>query len=109
MNQSLSVTAAAVRTQVDVPLRFADGYATTARVFTFDGLGDGKGPNPLYTEAYGQLDVNVSYQVNDNLSVSVEGINLTNETMRVHGRNERQLYTLDQFGPRYMFGVRYKF
>ena len=74
-----------------------------------NGLGDGKGPNPLYTEAYGQLDVNVSYQINDNLSVSVEGINLTNETMRVHGRNERQLYTLDQFGPRYMFGVRYKF
>jgi GTP cyclohydrolase II len=33
---------AAVRTQVTVPLRFADGYATTARVFTFDGLVDGK-------------------------------------------------------------------
>ncbi len=25
-----------------VPLRFADGYATTARVFTFDGLVDGR-------------------------------------------------------------------
>lgn len=34
--------AAAVRTQVTVPLRFADGYATTARVFTFDGLMDRK-------------------------------------------------------------------
>jgi GTP cyclohydrolase II len=33
---------AAVRTEVTVPLRFADGYATTARVFTFDGLADGK-------------------------------------------------------------------
>ena len=31
-----------VRRQVTVPLRFADGYATTARVFTFDGLADGK-------------------------------------------------------------------
>jgi GTP cyclohydrolase II len=34
--------AAKVRTQVSVPLRFADGYATTACVFTFDGLTDGK-------------------------------------------------------------------
>ncbi|HEY8471691.1 MAG TPA: GTP cyclohydrolase II [Natronosporangium sp.] len=27
--------------EVSVPLRFMDGYATTARVFTFDGLTDG--------------------------------------------------------------------
>ena len=33
---------AAVRTAVTVPLRFADGYATTARVITFDGLADGQ-------------------------------------------------------------------
>ena len=33
---------AVVRTAVTVPLRFADGYATSARVFTFDGLTDGK-------------------------------------------------------------------
>ncbi len=32
---------AAVRTAVTVPLRFPDGYATTARVFTFEGLADG--------------------------------------------------------------------
>jgi GTP cyclohydrolase II len=34
--------AAVVRRQVTVPLRFGDGFATTARVFTFDGLVDGK-------------------------------------------------------------------
>lgn len=33
---------ATVRTQVTVPLRFPDGYATTARVFTFDGLVDAR-------------------------------------------------------------------
>jgi GTP cyclohydrolase II len=32
----------AVRTRVTVPLRFADGYATTARVFTFEPLADGR-------------------------------------------------------------------
>src|SRR3954468_9091515 len=33
---------ATVRQQVTVPLRFGDGYATTARVMTFDGLVDDK-------------------------------------------------------------------
>ena len=33
--------AARVRAEVEVPLRFADGYATPARVLTFDGLVDG--------------------------------------------------------------------
>jgi GTP cyclohydrolase II len=33
---------AAVRTRVTVPLRFADGYRTTAQVVTFTGLADGK-------------------------------------------------------------------
>jgi GTP cyclohydrolase II len=34
--------APAVRTRVTVPLRFPDGYTTTAEVFTFTGLADGK-------------------------------------------------------------------
>ena len=33
---------ATIRTQVTIPLRMADGYATTARAFTFDGLVDGR-------------------------------------------------------------------
>src|SRR3954469_4911747 len=39
---AVTVPEATVRTQVSIPLRFADGYATTARVFTFDGLVDGR-------------------------------------------------------------------
>jgi GTP cyclohydrolase II len=38
-----SITApVSVRTRVTVPLRFPDGYATTAEVFTFSGLADGR-------------------------------------------------------------------
>jgi GTP cyclohydrolase II len=33
---------ATIRTQVSVPLRLGDGYAATARVFSFDGLVDGQ-------------------------------------------------------------------
>jgi GTP cyclohydrolase II len=36
------VPPATVRTAVTVPLRFGDGYRTTARVFTFEGLVDGR-------------------------------------------------------------------
>ncbi len=36
------VPVAAVRTAVTVPLRFADGYRTSARAFTFDALADGR-------------------------------------------------------------------
>jgi GTP cyclohydrolase II len=39
---SLRLPSATVRTEVSVPLRFSDGYATTARMFSFDGLVDGQ-------------------------------------------------------------------
>ncbi|GIF38182.1 GTP cyclohydrolase II [Actinoplanes xinjiangensis] len=42
MFEAMTVTKASIRRQVTVPLRFPDGYATTARVMTFDGLADGK-------------------------------------------------------------------
>ncbi len=34
--------AATIRGQVELPLRFADGYTTEARVFSFEGLVDGR-------------------------------------------------------------------
>ncbi len=71
--------------------------------------GDGQGANPAYTDAYGQLDLNVTYGVNEHLSVFGEAINLTNETQRLHGRNDNQLLFATQIGARYMFGARYKF
>jgi GTP cyclohydrolase II len=37
-----SLPIATIRTQVSVPLRFGDGFTTTARVFSFDGLVDGQ-------------------------------------------------------------------
>src|SRR3712207_4740298 len=39
---SSTVPRAVVRTQVALPIRFVDGYTTTARVSTFDGLVDGR-------------------------------------------------------------------
>jgi len=65
--------------------------------------------NPYYTESYGQLDMNVTYDVNENLSVFVEGINLTDETQRRWVRHPLMIGDASQTGPRYMFGLRYRF
>jgi TonB-dependent receptor len=72
-------------------------------------VGDGQGVNPGYTDAYGQLDLNLTYAVNDHLSLFGEGINLTDETQRIHGRNDNQLLFATQIGARYTIGARYKF
>jgi len=66
-------------------------------------------PNPEYVEPYGQVDLSVGYNLNKNLSVSLEAINLTNSTMRTHGRTDMMVLNATQFGPRYMVGARYKF
>ena len=70
---------------------------------------DGVGPNPVYTEEYGQWDVNLSYEFNENLTVFAEGINITDETTRMFGRHELMTLNIQQTGPRYNIGMRYKF
>jgi TonB-dependent receptor len=67
------------------------------------------GSNPQYVEPYGQLDISVSYNLTKNLSLSFEGINVTDETQRVHGRTKMMVLSATQGGPRYMLGARYKF
>lgn len=72
-------------------------------------LNDGQGSNPVYTESYGQLDANIGYDFNDHLTVFVEGINLTDEISRTYGRHELMTRNIQQTGPRYNIGLRYKF
>ncbi len=64
---------------------------------------------PGYTEAYSQIDFNVSYDITEDLTVSFEGINITDENIRRHGRTSAMLWKLDELGARYALGVRYKF
>jgi TonB-dependent receptor len=73
------------------------------------GRFDGKGPNPVYTEAYGQLDINASYKVTERLSVHAEVINANDGVQRLHGRAKEQALYVTQTGPRYMIGANYKF
>ncbi len=73
------------------------------------GRFDGKGPNPVYTEAYGQLDINATFKLSDKFSVHAEVINATDGVQRLHGRAKEQVLYVTQTGPRYMFGANYKF
>ena len=63
---------------------------------------------PTFTESYQQFDFSASYNLNDFSSVFVEGLNLTDETRRLHGRSEVLLRDVFTNGPRFAIGYRAK-
>jgi len=69
----------------------------------------GSNRNPVYTEAYSQWDLSVGYNITDDLSVSFEGLNLTGEDRRDHGRTWNMVEYMEDLGPRYAVGARYNF
>lgn len=69
----------------------------------------GNSNNPVFVDEYYQLDASLTYLVNDRLSVSVEGLNITEENIRQFGRSESQLWYLQDLGARYQIGARYTF
>lgn len=73
------------------------------------GAGRGSGNNPLYVEAYSQIDLNVTYSITEALSLSFEGINVTGEDSRTHQRNYNMMESLRDLGARYQIGARYTF
>ena len=73
--------------------------------------GQDTGANPRYTEAYSQIDVSVSYDLPqvEGLTIYLEGLNVTDEYIRVHGRAKEQVLNLTETGARYSIGARYSF
>ena len=73
--------------------------------------GQDTGEHPQYVEAYSQIDLNISYEVPqiEGMQVFLEGINVTDEYVRVHGRDKYQLMGLYQGGERWQLGARYAF
>jgi TonB-dependent receptor len=65
--------------------------------------------NPLYLEARGQLDFNASYVINDNAVVFVEGLNISDQDVRLFSRYKEMLFLYQDHGPIYKAGFRYKF
>ena len=67
------------------------------------------GTSPVFTEAYSQIDITASYNINESVTVFLEGINITEEETRRHGRFSNQLVDFEEYGARYNLGVRAKF
>jgi TonB-dependent receptor len=66
------------------------------------------GPEPTFVRDYQQIDFSASYQLNNNYSVFIEGINISNESVLKHGRFSNQFLLAQQPGPRYALGIRGK-
>jgi TonB-dependent receptor len=83
--------------------RLAYNYRSSFVNSTTATFGDGS-----YGQAYGQLDASFSYDLNDHVGLTLEGLNLDNNVVRTHtdagyGRG------YENIGRRYTFGVRAKF
>jgi outer membrane receptor protein involved in Fe transport len=74
-----------------------------------NGTNQGGSRSPQFTEAYGQIDMSISYDINDHIQVQFEGINLTGEDHREYRRYEGMTIWAYELAPRYSVGARYKF
>jgi TonB-dependent receptor len=61
---------------------------------------------PIYTAAYGQLDMSASYDISRHLSVFFDAINLTSASQRQYGRYTEQFISASEGFARYQVGVR---
>jgi TonB-dependent receptor len=65
--------------------------------------------NPEYVDAVTQLDLNVSYEFDFGMTLSLDAINLTSEGQRKFGRTATAVYFVQELDPRYVLSARYSF
>jgi iron complex outermembrane receptor protein len=73
------------------------------------GFSQVQGGDAVIVEDYGQWDFSMSYDITDNVTVLLEGTNVTGEGYRSHARYKEQLYEAISTGPRYALGLRASF
>ena len=69
----------------------------------------GSSRNPVFVDAYDQVDVNVSYDINDMFAISFEAINITGSNVKTYARTENQPWFIVEGRPRYYLGARVRF
>ena len=72
------------------------------------GQGQGTNTNPTNVEAYGQLDLGITYEYSDRVTIYASGLNITEETVHVYGLSKAQTLQAVQGGARYDLAIRYK-
>ncbi|RYY01206.1 MAG: TonB-dependent receptor [Gammaproteobacteria bacterium] len=64
---------------------------------------------PSYTKAFGTVDLSFGYELNDNVTFTLEGLNILGENSLNYGRSETQINSYEDLSARYSLGVRYTF
>ena len=72
-------------------------------------LTQSNGNGPTIVEDYEQWDLSASYDITDEITVFVEGINLTEEYTHKRGRYDNHLLLIEDSGRRWALGVRASF
>jgi outer membrane receptor protein involved in Fe transport len=88
------------RLQARVSYNWRDAYLLDA----FGSHGE-----ELSKAEYGQIDASIIYAVTDNVSISLEGINLNDEEDVRYSLFENRVYESTNTGARYLLGVRANF
>ena len=63
---------------------------------------------PVFQEAFGQLDLSVNYDLTDSLTLQFQGLNLTNELLKINSLQGAP-HTTSQLDRRWFVGARYNF
>ncbi|WP_375271829.1 TonB-dependent receptor [Sphingomonas sp.] len=82
-------------------------YNWRAKYLSAVNQGDDR--NPIFTDDFGTLDFNISYDVTPNFAVSFEGVNLTSEPLVQYGRDKTALVFAQELKPRLLLGGRLRF
>lgn len=70
----------------------------------------GTAGQPLYRDAYGQLDFSAGYTISENLQIRLDALNITNAQMRSFTHNDKKRFKgLLQSGRTLQLGINYKF
>jgi TonB-dependent receptor len=64
---------------------------------------------PGFVDEYKQVDLNVTYNINDKISVGLDAINLTGEGQIIYSRTKQMQWWNAEGDPRYMLTARYNF
>ena len=65
--------------------------------------------DPEFVDDFAQWDLNLGYDLTDNLSFTFEAINLTEEEIRHFGRTKNQPFFIQELDRRFLLGARYTF
>ncbi|MBB5711008.1 TonB-dependent receptor [Sphingomonas xinjiangensis] len=73
------------------------------------GINRGSSRNPEFTAPFGQLDATLSYEITPQIAITLEGINLLEESVRTYARDEQQLWFAQELDRRFLLGARFRF